>query len=487
MPRSRAMLTAGGARTTITPPVGTPAIGTIQRSTGVHDDLFARALVLDDGQTRVAIVSLDLIGMDFELADAARAAIHERTGITTAFVHCTHNHSSPFTIPWSVLGPRWPEGPQRTWHAGLASAVATVVADACTRLEPVALRAGRAPVRIGTNRRLLSGGTVVMKPNPTGPVVPWVDVLAVDRPDGRPLSVVFSHAAHPVIIHGASRLTSAEFPGFAASRLEERLGSDVVALFGQAFAADINGDPLRGGIEAARRAGDVLADATLQALATSDPVTPSPLSVAVVRDDLPLLPLPTRAACTEALKAAELRLANAHGRSAFSDDDLWDIQDGAATPTSTTESSVADDVQPMEGKPWWMVDTILCLRDLLAKIDAGDERPLRFEAQSLRVGDTWSLIAANHELVAEYQLRLDQEAPTMHRMMLAYTNGCESYVPLDRDFALGGYEAGTFPDLGSASLRYRHRRALAPGCEARVMDSLQSLWRDTSSDGRRAR
>ena len=41
----------------------------------------------------------------------------------------------------------------------------------------------------------------------------------------------------------------------------------------------------------------------------------------------------------------------------------------------------------------------------------------------------------------------------MHRMMLAYTNGCESYVPLDRDFALGGYEAGTFPDLGSASLR----------------------------------
>ena len=60
----------------------------------------------------------------------------KRTGITTAFVHCTHNHSSPFTIPWSVLGPRWPEGPQRAWHAGLASTAATWRLEPVERLEP---------------------------------------------------------------------------------------------------------------------------------------------------------------------------------------------------------------------------------------------------------------------------------------------------------------------------------------------------------------
>src|SRR4051794_12150085 len=109
MSRAHGTLTAGVAETAITPPIGTPAIGTIQRSRGVHDDLFARALVLDDRQARVAILSLDLVGTDFALADEARRAIRERTGITTALVHCTHNHSSPFTIPWSVLGPRWPE------------------------------------------------------------------------------------------------------------------------------------------------------------------------------------------------------------------------------------------------------------------------------------------------------------------------------------------------------------------------------------------
>jgi len=159
------------------------------------------------------------------------------------------------------------------------------------------------------------------------------------------------------------------------------------------------------------------------------------------------------------------------------------MQDAAEAPASTTASSAADDVQPMERKAWWMADTLLCLRDLLTKIDANDDQPLRFEAQMLRVGDAWSLTAATHELFAEYQLRLDHEAPTQHRMMLAYTNGCESYVPLDRDLALGGYEGGTFPDLGSASLRYRHRRALAPGCEGRVMNVLRSLWREAPASG----
>ena len=362
------MLSAGAARTTITPPVGTPAIGTIQRSTGVHDDLFARALVLDDGRhespssrsTSSAWISSS------PMRPAPRSA--NGTGHHDRAVHCTHNHSSPFTIPWSVLGPRWPEGPQRAWHAGLADAVATVVAHACTRLEPATLRAGRAPVRIGSNRRLLSGGTVVMKPNPDGPVVPWVDVLAVDRPDGRPLSVVFSHAAHPVIIHGASRLTSAEFPGFAASRLEQRLGSDVVALFGQAFAADINGDPLRGGIDAARHAGDVLADATLQALAASDPVTSSLLSVGTCSRGSAA---PAPAGAHGVHRRAEGRGASARERPrtlGVQRRRPLGFQDEAATPKSTTASSEADDVQPMEGKPWWMVDTILCLRDSLRRL-----------------------------------------------------------------------------------------------------------------------
>jgi hypothetical protein len=42
-----------------------------------------------------------------------------------------------------------------------------------------------------------------MARNPNGAVPPWVDVLAVESIEGKPIAVLFSHAAHPVIVHGA--------------------------------------------------------------------------------------------------------------------------------------------------------------------------------------------------------------------------------------------------------------------------------------------
>jgi hypothetical protein len=138
-----------------------------------------------------------------------------------------------------------------------------------------------------------------------------------------------------------------------------------------------------------------------------------------------------------------------------------------------TEILAADDAK--EGEAWWLMDTVLCLRDLLEKIEHHDDNPLRFEANMLRIGDHWSLLAATHELFAEYQLMLDKTAPTKHNMMLAYTNGCESYIPMDRDLALGGYEAANFSADGAA-FRYPHRRALRLGCEQQIIKHLQSLW-----------
>jgi hypothetical protein len=469
-------LVAGAAEVAITPPVGAPTLGPIQRSTGVNDELFARALVLNDGKQRIAILSLDIIGMDFVLAYEIRDAIIRRTGIRLALVHCTHNQSGPFTIPWSVLGPRWIMGPGKSWRDGLANKLAELVSQAQAKSESALLRAGRAPVHIGTNRRTVTDQGVVMKPDPSGPVVPWVDVLCVNRVDGSPLAVLFSHAAHPVIIHGASRMISAEFPGFASDGLKKLLGGNVVAMFGQAFAANINGDPLRGGIAAAEHAGNLLAGAAVQAIANSKSIPSEEFVVKFIHTELPLQTLPAKMEVQKVLHEAEECLEARYGKSAFSDERLWDMQDDVELAKSQTESKAADDVQPMEGKAWWMMDTVLCLRDLLQKIEQGDERPLRFDAHMLRVGKHWSLLTATHELFAEYQLLLEEASPTEHTMMLAYTNGCESYIPMDRDLALGGYEAATFPDLGGASLRYRHRRALRQGFEEQVVQQLQSLW-----------
>jgi hypothetical protein len=453
--KRKAKLAAGTAETIITPPPGIPLLGPIQRSNGVHDDLYARALVLSDHQQSIAILCVDLVGMAFALADEIRSAIRERTGITVTLVNCSHNHSAPFTIPWTVLGPRWLSGPGKSWRDGLAPQLAELVFQAEAKSEAAVLRAGRAPVQIGTNRRLPTKQGIVMKPNPNGPVVPWVDVLRVDRLDGSPAAILFSHAAHPVVIHGSSRLISADYPGFATRKLKDRFGGDVLTMFGQACGGNVNADPLQGGFAAADHVGTVLAEAAFQAACSSEPIPPHEFSVASINAELPLQPLPTHLECAHALRGAEDRL----------DQRLWDLQDHVGSAQGQLRSSAA----------WWMVDTVLCLRDLMNKIERGDRRPLRFDAHLLRIGDCWSLLAATHELFAEYQLWFNSAVPTEHNMMLAYTNGCESYIPMDHDFALGGYEAANFSPDGAA-FRYPHRRALRPGCEQKIIKHLQSLW-----------
>lgn len=472
---STVILRGGAAEVIISPPIGSPTLGTIQRSTGVHDDLFARALVLSDGDQEIAILSLDLVGVSCTFADQIRKAILDRTGISTVLVHCTHNHSAPFTIPWSVLGSRWLSGPGKPWSDELLTVLAELVAEAKAKAEPVVLRAGRAPVQIGTNRRLQSDQGVVMKPNPNGSIVPWVDVLCVNRRDGTSVAILFSHAAHPVIIHGASRLISAEFPGFASNKLKEHIGGDVVAMFGQAFAGNINADPLRGGISAAENAGGVLARAVIEAIANSEPLPSGKFLITSARRELPLQALHSEKECRHALQEAQQLLERHFDQTSFSDVELWELQDQLQPATSQSDSTADNDVQPMERTAWWMVDTILCLEEMLRMIELGDRGQLRFEATLLRIGDHWSLLAATHELFAEYQLALDREIPTKQNMMLAYTNGCESYIPMDRDLTLGGYEAASFPADGAA-LRYFHRRALCAGSEQLVFESLRSLW-----------
>lgn len=466
----------GTAETIITPPPGAPLLGTIQRSNGVHDDLYARAVVLSDGRTRVAIVCFDLIGMDMALADDIRSAIRNDSGITTTLLNCSHTHSAPFTIPWSVLGWRWTSGAGRNWRAELPSRIAELVAQAEKAAETVVFRAGRAPVQIGFNRRLPVNGGIVMKPNPAGVVVPWVDVLRIDRTDGSPLAVLFSHAAHPVIIHGASRQMSADYPGSATRELKGHFEGRAMAMFAQACGANINADPLRGGFAAADRAGAALADAAFQASCSSEALSSLELSIASTTVQIPLQPLPSYDECLHMLKAAEEKFSECCGESESSDEQLWTIQDELENAESQTNSSRADDVQPMEGRPWWLMDTILCLRDLLMKIKSGDDRALRFEAHLLRIGNRWSLLAATHELFAEFQLWFDASAPTKYNMMLSYTNGCESYIPTDRDLASGGYEAASFPSIDGAALRYPYRRAIRTGSEQQVIDCLASLY-----------
>lgn len=162
---------AGTAQSVVNPTAkGTVLIGPMKPSTGIHDDLYARAIVLSDGTTDVALITLDYLGFDFHFTEKLLDAVEESTGIPPDRIplNCSHTHSAPITAPW---GP-WEKEKDQLFHQTLLDQVPAVVAQARQRLQPVLLRYRREPTQIGFNRRLLHQGRIVMAPNPQGTILP---------------------------------------------------------------------------------------------------------------------------------------------------------------------------------------------------------------------------------------------------------------------------------------------------------------------------
>ncbi len=440
-------MNAGIGEAVITPPVGGWLIGPTAPSSGVHDELSVRALSLDDGERSVAILCLDLIGLSLAFSDELRRLIQERTGVGTVLLNCSHTHSAPFSMPWSVDGWQRHCNDEGAWRDSLRTILPEVAQAAKSNAAPASLRAGRAPVQVGVNRRLPIEGGVVMAPDPDGRLVPWVDVLHVDRFGGGPLAVLFSHAAHPVIVHGASSLVGADYPGAAAARIRATMGDRVLPMFAQGCGGDVNGEPLRGGHAAAQAAGDLLGDAALRAIDTSVPIDAPRLRIASRTVHLPCRPLPTDAECARVI---------------------------AETEALASDGSVAE-----EWADAWMVrDRLACLQYLRRMIGEGVRPAIRLEMTAVALGREWCMLAMPHEVTSAYALRADEVSPFERNMTLAYTNGCESYIPTDDELEAGGYEGASFPDPGAA-LAYPYRLALERGAEGTVKQAMCSIWEDT--------
>src|SRR5688572_30051175 len=99
---STAELKVGAAAIKITPPNGTPMAGyySARLSTGVHDDLWAKAIVLDVDGSRAALVSLDLITTSREMVEAARKEVEKTSGISgeNVMIGATHAHTGPVIV-----------------------------------------------------------------------------------------------------------------------------------------------------------------------------------------------------------------------------------------------------------------------------------------------------------------------------------------------------------------------------------------------------
>jgi hypothetical protein len=262
----------GFAKRTITPVLGrTPVymagFGNDRRATGVHDDLWARAVAVSDGPARVVLVSVDLIGLFLDDVEKARAALGERVGEATLVVSSTHNHEGPDTM--GLWGPgRFTSGVNPEYLARVRRAIVEVAADALDRLEPsrLLIATTRTPDLIVDNRlpEVIDDEMVV---------------LQAVTDDGRTLGTVVSWGNHPEALGGENTLITADFPHYLNRRLEESLGGTAVFLVGSIGGLmtplglelrDATGHPIPGDSFAlARAVGERAAAAAIEALETS--------------------------------------------------------------------------------------------------------------------------------------------------------------------------------------------------------------------------
>ena len=98
-------LKVGSAAVRITPPIGGPMAGYYytRLAKGTLDDLYAKAIVIDDGANRAAMVACDLIGVPATIVEQARQLAFERTGIPVdhIMISATHAHTGPSLIDGS--------------------------------------------------------------------------------------------------------------------------------------------------------------------------------------------------------------------------------------------------------------------------------------------------------------------------------------------------------------------------------------------------
>ncbi len=119
------MIRAGAAQVVITPPVGVALAGyfTPRKSIGVHDDLYARALVLENGESCIALVSCDLKSIKAATVREIRRGVEAECGIAPeqVMVCCSHTHTGPYPCRSSADIPIPRDASSRRWYAAVTA------------------------------------------------------------------------------------------------------------------------------------------------------------------------------------------------------------------------------------------------------------------------------------------------------------------------------------------------------------------------------
>lgn len=404
----------GAAMVSITPPKGIPMAGyySARYSEGVLDDLYAKALVLSDGQSSIALVSCDLISIPSSVVSEARRQIAQKIPLSSdaVLISATHTHTGPVLRRSSKIDELIGGNHEivRQYTESLPEKIAQAVIEAFEKQQPAQLWVGRQEEHeLSFNRRYwMRDGSVGWNPGklnpnilrPVGPIDPEVLVLYAESEKGEPLAAYVNFALHCDTVGG--NLISADYPGVLAKRLCEYKGQHFVTLFGNGACGDINhinvnwADRQKGPQEA-NRIGTILAGDVMKAFMKLQPVIGQKIQFRREVVQLPLAPI-----SDEDVRQAEKIIA----------------QRDKAKFLDLVFACKAIDVAARKGKP------------------------LEAEVQVIALGKQVAIVGLPGEVFVTLGLNIKRGSPYPYTFVVELANGSLGYLPHRSAYAEGQYE-----------------------------------------------
>jgi neutral ceramidase len=410
-------LRVGAGAVRITPPPGGPMAGYYytRLADGTLDVLYAKAIVIDDGVHRAAIVACDLIGVPATIVEQARRLAFERTGIPTdhIMISATHAHTGPSLI----------DGSFRTRFEGETLRIAQrYIAELPVRIAESIEQASRAAAPahasvamaresgVAFNRRYyMRDGTVRWNPGkanpdivrPAGPIDPDLPLVVFSEPDGTPRAVYVSHAMHLDTVGGTRY--SADFAHPLARMLAAARNPDLLTLFaigcaGNVNHIDVSSPDKQSSPEEASRIATILAADVLKTWSMLAPIADPVLRFGRERVEL----------------------------------DLADVRPGDvdwATRIAATFGS--RDAAPM-------MDLVTAQKFL--ELDARKGRPLDAEVQVIALGNDVAWVGLPGEVFTELGMAIKLASPFRFTIVVGLANASLGYIPNRKAYVEGAYE-----------------------------------------------
>jgi neutral ceramidase len=422
---------AGAAGVDITPEYPVRLSGYGSRTTpheGVEMRIHAKALALTWKDTAPAIIlTVDNCGVPATIrAEVLKRLQADGLPLEDArfSLHSSHTHCAP-ALP-GLLPFLFGSEPSKEEQAAisryaedLTGHLVTVIKEAFSKQEPAELHWSTGKVSFAMNRRLKTPKGYSNSPNPYGPVDHSLPVLRVTSKDGKKLRAIYSSYACHCTTLSINKIHS-DWAGCAQKELQLRF-PDVIAMTAIGCGADQNPYPRRE-MEHVERHGVALAKE----------------AVRVINEPMKALQGPIICANKEVL-----------------------------LPFDTPHDRATWEQRAQDTNKW----TARHAKHFLATLDRGEKIPdaLPYMVQVWSFADDLLTINLPGEVVVDYSLRFKKDNDPDRTWVNSYTNDVPCYIPSQRVWEEGGYEAA------GAMVYYGHPNRFASGVEEVISQAVQEL------------